>query len=113
MIKLSGLENNTKIITENFSIYTAGEVKNDLQYFKDERLYTAIEYQAGIDARDMLENAIENECDNMYEDWNESNFQDIAEKDIQKLQVVLDEILNRNKDGNIAYYLGEEIDRFN
>lgn len=112
MIKLSELKNDAKIIDENNCIYTVEDVKNDLLYFKDKekKLYTTIEYQAGIDARVMLEDALEYEDDNMYEDWYERVKEDITNEDIQKIQAVFDEILNRNKEQNIAYYQDEEIE---
>lgn len=113
MIKLSELDKDTKIMYGE-SIYTVEEVSNDLQYFtddEDKKLYTTTKYHANIDARDMLETAIENEyCDNMYEDWDECILADITEGDIEKLQTILDDIFSRNKEQNTAYFEDEEIE---
>lgn len=110
MIKLSELKDDVNVIDENLSIYTLEEVKNDLLYFKGKKIHTTTEYRAGIDARDMLESAIESEYDNMYEDWNEHVLDDVTEEDIIKVQTILDDILSRSEDQNIAYYQNEEID---
>lgn len=112
MVKLSELQDDVKVIDENLSIYDVGEVKNDLQYFKDKnkKLYTTSEYRASIDARDMLESAIESEYDNMYEDWYEIILQDITDEDIGRLQSVIATILRRGGDQNIAYYENKEIE---
>jgi hypothetical protein len=116
MIKLSELENEVIVIDENLCIYTVGEVKNDLKYFRDKnkKLYTTTKYHASIDALDMLEMAVENEyCNNMYEDWDDYILKDITNEDIEKIQIILDDILSRNKEQNTAYYEDEEIDIFN
>lgn len=112
MIKLSELKDDAIVIDENLSVYAVEEVKNDLQYFKDKnkKLYTTTEYHAGIDARDMVESAIEREYDNMYEDWDEKILDDITDEDVQRIQDVLDEILNRNKQQNISYFQDKEIE---
>lgn len=112
MIRLSELAVDAKVIDENLSVYDVAELKDDLQYFKDKdkKLYTVTEYQAGIDARDMLESAIESEYDNMYEDWEERILDDITDDDIGKLQDILDDILSRGRDQNIAYYQNEEVE---
>lgn len=52
MIKLSELKDDAILMDENQNIYEAKEVKNDTSI--GGRLYTTTEYQAGIDARDML-----------------------------------------------------------
>ena len=112
MIKLSELKNDAKIIDENNCIYTVEDVKNDLLYFKDKekKLYTTTEYQASVDAISMLEDALECEDNNMYEDWYERVKEDITDEDVQRIQAVFDEILSRSRDQNIAYYQDEEIE---
>lgn len=112
MVKLSELKDDEKIIDESGNVYDVEEVKGDLRYFKDEgkKLYTTIEYHAHIDAKDMLESAIESEYDNMYEDWEERILDDITDDDIKKIQVVIDDVLNRNKGQNTAYYQDKEIE---
>ncbi len=112
MIKLSELKDEAIIIDENSTIYTVEEVKNDLQYFKDKskKLYTTTEYHASIDAKSMLEVAIEYEYDNMYEDWDERILNDITDEDIGRIQAVITTILLRSEDQNIAYYEDEEVE---
>lgn len=112
MIKLSELDKDTKVMYGE-SVYTVEEVRNDLGYFtnnEDRKLYTTREYHANIDARKMLETAIQNEYDNMYEDWFECIIGDIKDEDIEKIQAILDDIFSRNKGQNIAYYEDEEIE---
>ena len=113
MIKLSELKNDAKIIDENNCIYTVEDVKNDLLYFKDKekKLYTTTEYHASVDARSVIEETFEQVyCNGMYEDWDEHIMDDITNEDIQKIQAVFDEILNRNKEQNIAYYQDEKVE---
>ena len=85
-------------------------VINDLTYFKDKEIYIAEEYTASLDAADILDSAIENEADNMYEDWDESINADIIDSDVEKIQKVLDEILERNKGVNISCEQGKLIE---
>lgn len=114
MVKLSELEDDAKIIDENGTIYDVADIKWDLKHFEnvfEEKIYTTTEYQASIDARDMLESAIESEYENsMYEDWNEHILSDITDEDIEKIQAVLDDILSRARGQNTSYFQGEEIE---
>ena len=113
MVKLSELKDDVKVIDGNSSVYDVEEIKIDLKWWKNKavKLYTTTEYHANIDARDMLESAIESEYSNdMYDDWDESILRDITDEDVKKIQDVLDEIFSRNKSQNIAYCQGEEIE---
>lgn len=113
MIKLSELKGDVKIMSNSSdAVYTVEDVKEDLQYYKDEgvKFYTTTEYQASINATDVLESAIESESDNMYENWYEQIVDDITDEDIQKMQTILNDILDRSKDQNIAYYKNKEIE---
>lgn len=113
LIKLSELKNDVIVMDENLNTYTVEEVKNDLQHFKDEnkKLYTTTEYHAHIEARGMLEDAIECEyCNEMYEDWDERILDDITDDDVEKIQDILDEILSRNKEQNTSYFQDKEIE---
>lgn len=116
MIKLSELKDDEKIIDERGNVEDVIDVKYDVKHgsFKDikTKFYTATKYQAGIDARRMLEDAIESEYDNMYEDWEERILDDVTDEDIAKLQAILDDILSRNQELNIAYFQDKEIDIF-
>ena len=113
MIKLSELKDDVIVIDENNQVYTVGEVKNDLKYFKDEekKLYTTTEYQASVDAASMIDEALDSVYENeMYEDWDQLIKNDITEEDVKKVQAVFDEILSRGGDQNIAYYQDEEVE---
>lgn len=113
MVKLSKMDKDEKVMFGE-SIYTVEEVINDLSYFtsdEDRKLYTTTKYHASIDAASMLDSAIDSEYEyQMYEDWDESVKQDITDSDIEKIQVILDEIFSRNKSQNITYYENEEIE---
>ena len=74
-------------------------------------VYSAKEsYRARLDARDMLEQAIENEADNMYEDWEDYIWADIERGDIKDIQLILDDIMSRDPQGNITYEVDEELE---
>jgi len=70
---------------------------------KNPKVYTTRQYQANLDAKDIMESAIEHEYQNMYEDWYDRILNDITEEDIKDMQIVLDRILERNKENNISY----------
>lgn len=111
MIKLSELKDEIVLMDENSRCYTVKEAKNDLSI--NGNFYVTTEYQASVDARDVLETAIENEYGNMYEDWNELVLDDITDEDVERIQAVLDDIFNRNKEQNTAYYQDEKVDMDN
>ena len=60
-------------------------------------------YKANLSAKDILNDAIEYESQNMYEYWSDSIWGDVTTKDIEDIQNVLDRILNRGQSQNIAY----------
>ena len=116
MIKLSDLDDKTNVVGEyEQGIHTVWDIRNSLKDFQNEKIkyYTTKEYKATINAREMIESAIENEYDNMYEDWEERILGDITEEDIKKIQDILDDILSRDKVGNTSYYQDKEIDLYN
>lgn len=113
MIKLSELKNDDVLIDENNWVTTVEEVKSDLAYFRDKekKLYTTTKYYASVDAASFIDEAFDSVYENgMYEDWNEMIKQDITEEDVKKIQAVFDEILDRNKSQNIAYYQNEKVE---
>lgn len=116
LYKLSELENEDIVIDEHGEVYSVEEVRTSIEQFKEEdrQFYTTTEYHASIDARVMLESAIESEYENqMYEDWDEKILEDITDKDIEKIQVILDDIFSRSEVQNTAYYENEKIDIYN
>ncbi|HHX62334.1 MAG TPA: hypothetical protein GX707_16725 [Epulopiscium sp.] len=117
MIKLSELKDDAKVVDERGNVEDVIDVKYDVKHgsFNNvkPKFYTTMAYRACIDARNMLESAIESEDDNMYEDWYERILNDVTDEDVEKIQIILDGILSRNPESNTAYYQGKEIDIFN
>ena len=122
MKKLSELKDTDKVIVNNEIIMTKSELIDEivlgmsggLSMFNRidsiKTIYSAKEtYRARLDAGDMLEQAIENEADNMYEDWEDYIWADIERGDIKDIQLILDDIMSRNTQCNIAYEADEEL----
>lgn len=123
MKKLSELKDTDKVIVNNETIMTKSELIDEivlgmlggLSMFNRidsiKTIYSGKEtYRARLDARDMLEQAIENEADNMYEDWEDYIWADIERGDIKDIQLILDDIMSRNSQCNIAYEADEELE---
>ena len=123
MKKLSELKDTDKVIVNNKIIMTKSELIDEivlgmlggLSMFNRidsiKTIYSAKEtYRARLDAGDMLEQAIENEADNMYEDWEDYIWADIERGDIKDIQLILDDIMSRNAQCNIAYEADEELE---
>lgn len=123
MKKLSELKDTDKVIVNNEIIMTKSELIDEivlgmsggLSMFNRidsiKTIYSAKEtYRARLDAGDMLEQAIENEADNMYEDWEDYIWADIERGDITDIQLILDDIMSRNTQCNIAYEADEELE---
>lgn len=75
---------------------------------KEEEVYRTTEYKASINAKDMLETAIDCEASNMYEDWEYDVWNDITEEHINELQNVIDRILGESR--NIAYFADKKVE---
>ena len=123
MKKLSELKDTDKVIVNNEIIMTKSELIDEitldmlggLSMFNRidsiKTIYSAKEtYRARLDAGDMLEQAIENEADNMYEDWEDYIWDDIERGDIKDIQLILDDIMSRDPQGNITYEADEELE---
>ena len=123
MKKLSELKDTDKVIVNNEIIMTKSELIDEivlgmsggLSMFNRidsiKTIYSAKEtYRARLDAGDMLEQAIENEADNMYEDWEDYIWADIERGDVTDIQLILDDIMSRNTQCNIAYEADEELE---
>ena len=107
MVKLSELKEDEMLLV-NERVMTTEELLNQLIEDKESgaklpEVYTTRKHTAILDAEDILDNAIENEYANMYEDWYDSIKGDITSDDVAEIQSVLDRILARNKDCNISY----------
>lgn len=123
MKKLSELKDTDKVIVNNEIIMTKSELIDEivlgmlggLSMFNRidsiKTIYSAKEtYRARLDAGDMLEQAIENEADNMYEDWEDYIWADIERGDIKDIQLILDDIMSRDTQCNITYEADEELE---
>ena len=98
-VKLSELKDDEMLLVgENLVIEKEDFVK-EIENHRGKEVYATKEYRASINAKSMLEDAIEREADNMYEDWEEDIWNDIDEEDIEELQNVVDKILK----GHISY----------
>ena len=102
-VKLSTLSKDTIVIVDGYdSINTVSDILEDLEYYRTKEIYTTTEYHANLNAKNILDDAIDYECENnMYEDWDEHIRGYIKEEDIADLQKVYDRILARGL--NIAY----------
>lgn len=110
MVKLSELKNEDILLVGEDCVMTKEDYIRETQIQGPiyREVYTTKEYKANIDARNMLNNAIEYESDNMYEDWDYCVKEDVTEADIAELQSILDRILSRRK--NTSYLPDEEVE---
>lgn len=103
-VKLSTLSKDTIVLVDgNININTVEDILGDLEGFRGKQVYTTKEYHARFDAESILNDAIEYEYQDMYEDWDDSISNDITEEDKADIQKILDRILARNPNQNIAY----------
>lgn len=100
-IKLSEVKNDAMLLVGGNLVISKEDYLQEIKEHEGQEVYTTIEYTANIDARSMLDSAIECEADNMYEDWDYDVMRDITDKDILELQNVIDRILSRSK--NVSY----------
>lgn len=102
-VKLSTLSKDTIVLVDGYeNINTVSDILEDLENYRTKEIYTTTEYHASFDAKEILDGAIDYECENnMYEDWDESIRSYITKEDIADLQKVFDRILARGS--NIAY----------
>lgn len=107
-IKLSELKNDEMLLVgENLVIEKEDFVK-EIEEHGGKEVYTTTEYRASINAKDMLESAIDCEASNMYEDWEYDIWGDISEEDINGLQNILNRILNGSR--NISYIADKKVE---
>ncbi|WP_283690353.1 GTP-binding protein [Clostridium perfringens] len=116
--KLSELKNEDMLIIKNTGIgdivLSKDELVENLDHYRkrsdnlEENIYTTIQYKANIQAWDMLEIAIDNECENMYECWDFDIKRAITDEDIEEIQNVIDRILS--KGSNISYIENEKVE---
>lgn len=97
LIKLSELPNETEIsIEESHEVITAGELRRDLEQDGDldqanANWFTIQRKQWKPNAQRMITAYIEQEYDDMYEDWDERAMDCVSKTVIDNLQQILDE----------------------
>lgn len=107
-VKLSELNNDDMLLVgENYVISKEYYIK---EIHEHEGVYTTKEYKAGIDAKSMLEDAIECEADHMYDDWDYDIWADVTEDDIGQLQDIVNKILSRSENASYIPDKRVEID---
>lgn len=117
-IKLSEMNPSDNISVsheENYdgTIMTVDDFILDYEYYKTKNkleVYTVKPYKAIFDADYIIENAIENESQDMYEDWDGNIRRDITKEDIAEIQAIFNRILARHPEQNIAYFQDELIE---
>lgn len=111
-VKLSELPNEAELsVEESGYTITAGELRSDLE--RDGDLDVASDSWRTIqrkswkpDARDMIEKYIEDEYDEMYEEWDSRAMECLEHEHFQKIQEVLDEAFKG--DSATAYWSYEK-----
>ncbi|PWW90745.1 GTP-binding protein [Clostridium perfringens] len=116
--KLSELKNEDMLIVKNTGsgdiVLSKEELVENLDHYRkrsdnlEENIYTTIQYKVNIKAWDMLEIAIDNESENMYEFWDFDIKRAITDDDIEEIQNVIDRILS--KGSNISYIENEKVE---
>jgi hypothetical protein len=107
-IKLSELKNENMLLVGEDIVISKEDYINEIQEHIGKQVYTTTEYRASIDAKSMLEDAIESESQEMYEDWEYDVWDDITEEDIKELQNILDRILSRSS--NVFYTADKKVE---
>lgn len=107
-IKLGELKNENMLLVGEDIVISKEDYINEIQEHIGKQVYTTTEYRASIDAKSMLEDAIESESQEMYEDWEYDVWDDITEEDIKELQNILDRILSRSS--NVFYTADKKVE---
>lgn len=101
-LKLSQLNDDVEVsIEESSTVYTVAELKAEIldgePHHESPKWYTIKRRKWSPNARWMIENYIDNEHEDMYEDWDERAW-DCIEKEsaVTKVQKVLDEVFKGN-----------------
>ena len=108
IIKLSELKNENMLLVGEDIVISKEDYINEIQEHIGKQVYTTTEYRASIDAKSMLEDAIESESQEMYEDWEYDVWDDITEENIKELQNILDRILSRSS--NVFYTADKKVE---
>lgn len=109
-IKLSELKNDEMLLVGESLVLSKEDYLKEMKEHEGKEVYLTFKYKANINARSMLDSAIECEADNMYEDWDNDIWDDIKETDITELQNILDKILSRSDNVSYQAYKRVEVD---
>lgn len=112
MKRLSELKDEDMLIIDG-TVMPKEDFIRDFKHYKSiaDKVYTTTQYKANIDAKDMLDDALEREYENnMYEGWFDNIVSDITEEDIKDIQSILDRILSRSESTNICYTEDEKVE---
>ena len=107
-LKLSELKKDDMLLFGECDVMSKEDFLKEIQEHEGKEIYTTTVYKANINARSMLDSAIECEADNMYEDWDYDIWNDITETDIAELQNILDKILSRSN--NVSYMADKKVE---
>lgn len=103
-VRISTLSKDTIVIVSGYSkIETVEDILEDIESYRNKEVYTTTPRNASFNAESIIDNAIENEYQDMYEDWDESIKADVTKEDIEEVQAIFDRILARSPMQNIAY----------
>lgn len=106
-VKLSELNNDDMLLVGENLVISKEDYIKEMHEHEGEEVYITTQYKAGIDAKSMLEDAIECEANNMYEDWDYDIWDDVTEDDIEQLQDIVNKIFSRSK--NVSYIADKKV----
>lgn len=105
-LKLSQLADDVEISNDGtLRIWTVEELKDEITHFGDEQTgqwFTVKRKQWHPCAQSMIESYIENQSDDMYEDWDERAIDCVSDILIQNIQTLLDGAFN-NSDATVYW----------
>lgn len=113
-IKLSELKNDDRLVVDIGTYYLVISKENyirNIKKFEGKEVFTTKQYKASINAKDMLEKAIDYEASNMYKGWKYDIWDNITEEDINELQNVINKIFDKiGKYINTAYSADKKVE---
>lgn len=107
-VKLSELKDDEMLLVGENLVIEKEDFVNEIEEYRGKEVYTTYVRRASIDAKEMLESAIDCEASEMYEDWEYDIWDDIDEEDIKAIQNILDKILSGSN--NISYIADKRVE---
>jgi hypothetical protein len=113
MIKLSELKDDEMLLINNETVLTKKEFLEQFKS-KEERdkckvQTTKIYHTVSFNAKNILDKFIDEESKSMHKEWKDYIKSNITEDEINEVQAVFDKISERNKEYNVSYLGGEEV----